>query len=817
MDTLQLQKELDTIKHDVENSISELTGIITNAYSKFQKDYLKFIQSDTVDIDELIGVLNNLRLLYKLCIDSEHISPSENTVKAENDINDFSKDALLARVRKVSETIQSGLQKSRGISNKAADIDDEDEYDRIQQNVRNLRKKLREYESLCSDYIKTIEQFSPIILSAVEANPNDNKTIASETKEDAYDTTYENDFKKWLMTNCNVSQEKAEHYISNLHSIENLYKKVFKTSLTLLPVGSKNELIRTIRRFDSNAEFLDADERRNHEFSHALDKLAEFAGIKGKTNSQNKASEKTASIHSPESEQTITSKKSPETVPTGFLLKGVSYSVANWRNLYKKFVTALYHDGNYTDFIKESIKKQYFGFTDEAHKFKLQKEIKIAPDFYLEGILATDVIINRVNSIIKQCSIRPEDMIINYSSAPEVDKHSSDNDSGKKGVSDGKQTETDSAREKNTECFKPDTSKPFDLKEAIIEIMMSDSPEIVEKSNSSGGFNNMIINEILKEYYKQDISIFEIIKMLMTEDIFINVGRLYYTIDKTILPDNKSNNTSVSINDMIPDPTIQISQVPELPDNSYTSSEVTELCEANEAEHVPEVSSAPEIAIQPETDSEKIAVPDEAKLMNEILSVIKDNSNSLEYRDGFGAYEVKTLLAKKNIIGIDEDEIELLMLESNDLKEIEEGYFVYKGETEKTADDPIKVHEISSDPKKTIQSYEPPVKSDTVPSGVKLKLNGRNEDAFDISDALIKICEFAISCKPFAMARIAKSDIALNGKKVFCRQPAPISGYEKLSNGLQVMRINSMSELETITEKVMKYCNIGNDMIEIIK
>ena len=67
------------------------------------------------------------------------------------------------------------------------------------------------------------------------------------------------------------------------------------------------------------------------------------------------------------------------------------------------------------------------------------------------------------------------------------------------------------------------------------------------------------------------------------------------------------------------------------------------------------------------------------------------------------------------------------------------------------------------------------------------------------------------------MARIAKSDIALNGKKVFCRQPAPISGYEKLSNGLQVMRINSMSELETITEKVMKYCNIGNDMIEIIK
>ena len=145
-----------------------------------------------------------------------------------------------------------------------------------------------------------------------------------------------------------------------------------------------------------NTEFLDADERRDHEFSQALDALAEFAGIKEKTNSQNTNLEKTASIHFPDSEQPITINKSSKSVPTGFILKGVSYSVANWRDLYKKFVTALYHDGNYTDFIKESIKKQYFGFTDEAHKFKLQKEIKIAPDFYLEGILATDVIINRV-------------------------------------------------------------------------------------------------------------------------------------------------------------------------------------------------------------------------------------------------------------------------------------------------------------------------------------------------------------------------------------------------------------------------------------
>ena len=178
-----------------------MTGIITHAYSKFQKDYLSYIESDTVSVDDLISTLNNIRLLNRLCIDSDHLSPGIIPIPNENDIKLFSKDTIFAYVQKAAETIQSDLQKSRSVSNKAADIDDEDEFDQIQQDVRDLRKKLREYESLCVAYMKTIEQFNPIILSAFEANPNDNKTIASETKEDAYDTTYENDFKKWLMTN----------------------------------------------------------------------------------------------------------------------------------------------------------------------------------------------------------------------------------------------------------------------------------------------------------------------------------------------------------------------------------------------------------------------------------------------------------------------------------------------------------------------------------------------------------------------------------------------------------------------------------------
>ena len=68
----------------------------------------------------------------------------------------------------------------------------------------------------------------------------------------------------------------------------------------------------------------------------------------------------------------------------------------------------------------------------------------------------------------------------------------------------------------------------------------------------------------------------------------------------------------------------------------------------------------------------------------------------------------------------------------------------------------------------------------------------------------------------FAMARMADANISLNDRKVFYRQSVPVNGYHHLSNGLQVINIDSLSSLSEVTEELMTHCGIGNNIIKII-
>ena len=66
------------------------------------------------------------------------------------------------------------------------------------------------------------------------------------------------------------------------------------------------------------------------------------------------------------------------------------------------------------------------------------------------------------------------------------------------------------------------------------------------------------------------------------------------------------------------------------------------------------------------------------------------------------------------------------------------------------------------------------------------------------------------------MARIAGQGIQFHGKSVFYRTAVPVYGYNKLSNGLQIIAISTLSDLQMITAAVQKYCQIDDDMITII-
>ena len=204
-----------------------------------------------------------------------------------------------------------------------------------------------------------------------------------------------------------------------------------------------------------------------------------------------------------------------------------------------------------------------------------------------------------------------------------------------------------------------------------------------------------------------------------------------------------------------------------------------------------------------------------------IIEVIKENSDNLQYEDGFGAYEVKTLLSHKGIKNVSEEQIETLMSECPKLQEIDDGYYALSEDDSEynTIAEPVVVTEDKS------EIVEPMV-SDTVPTETQeitadsrhivLSLNGKVIRAYDYSDALNKVCEFSINCKPFRMARIAGQAIQIHGNSVFYRKAVPVDGYNKLSNGLQIITITTLSDLQMITAAVQKYCQIDDDMISII-
>jgi len=207
-----------------------------------------------------------------------------------------------------------------------------------------------------------------------------------------------------------------------------------------------------------------------------------------------------------------------------------------------------------------------------------------------------------------------------------------------------------------------------------------------------------------------------------------------------------------------------------------------------------------------ETEKEEISVQPEHKkisgkiveiLRKNIVETIRENKDNLEYQDGFSAYEVKNLLSNKGFNEASEEEIEKIMASSDVLTEIEDGYYCY---CEENSDADIK----------------PVSETPTEAGHIRIMLNGNQIRVYDNTDALLKIAEFAIRYKPFEMARISEQGFCIHDSNVFCRQAAPIDGYQRLSNGLQMIEVHNKSDLKTIANQIKQYCQISDDMISIL-
>lgn len=348
--------------------------------------------------------------------------------------------------------------------------------------------------------------------------------------------------------------------------------------------------------------------------------------------------------------------------------------------------------------------------------------------------------------------------------------------------------------------FNPDTTKPFALKDALIEILLTDAPQITKYHEHKGGISSKNLRELIKEYYGKSIGLFEISKLLMLDRTFQSVGRGCYILNEAMIPHEEAEHEHIEHS---------------MPEKAEPAKVEIETVQINHTHVTPEVQLTDTSIVQTgENAAEDLTI-------ESIIEVIKENSDNLQYEDGFGAYEVKTLLSHKGIPNASEEQIEALMSECSELQEIEDGYYVLSDDD---SEDDTSVEQIvvMEDKSKVVE----PKVSDTVPTETQeitadarhivLKLNGNVIRAYDYSDALNKVCEFSINCKPFRMARIAGQAIQIHGNSVFYRKAVPVDGYNKLSNGLQIITINSLSDLQTITKEVQKYCQISDDMITII-
>lgn len=370
--------------------------------------------------------------------------------------------------------------------------------------------------------------------------------------------------------------------------------------------------------------------------------------------------------------------------------------------------------------------------------------------------------------------------------------------------------------------FTPDTTKPFALKGAVFEILMTDALEITKYHKHKGGISSKDLRELIKAYYGKTIGLFEISKLLMLDKTFQSVGKGCYIVNESDIPHSEPESEFVEkdepgkiVTEPVPTPVLFSDH--EAPMDAGPVKTMTEP--------MPTVTQT--VIHEATTFDDTVDTENENKMTIEpIIAVIKENYDNLQYEDGFGTYEVKTLLSQKGYTDLTEYEIESLMSDCSKLREIEDGYYTL-AEVEDNTKTTVGVSDIiENNFKDTVAEVaespisasvpDEPQQSDTDARHIVLRLNGNVIRAYDYSDALNKVCEFSINCKPFRMARIAGQAIQVHGKSVFYRKSVPVDGYNKLSNGLQIITITTLSDLQTITAAVQKYCHIDDDMIAII-
>lgn len=193
------------------------------------------------------------------------------------------------------------LKKIQKAYNESLDIDDDEEYHRVQSEVRERRKKFRQYDNLLISLLDVVTSYVNIAKQAhspalefqdneLERSSHTDKTVPTVSEPEKGESVQtiepsdvsrftEQAFFDWLVSDGGVLDSTAKQYISNIHSIEKLYQTLFGIRQNILGTFSTDSVRSMIEVLIQRREYIDANERRHNSFSMSLSKFAQFAGI----------------------------------------------------------------------------------------------------------------------------------------------------------------------------------------------------------------------------------------------------------------------------------------------------------------------------------------------------------------------------------------------------------------------------------------------------------------------------------------------------------------------------------------------------------
>lgn len=486
---------------EIENEILAFIQNIVNGFTQRTNEYLEFIYSESVNEDELFSTLNQVRLIQKLYTCSKDIINSYGIKQNSEKYTPLTKEDLLANITELKADTVDALKSIQKVYNESFDIDDEDEFQRVQSEMREKRKKFRVYDELLSNWLVAVNSYVKIIpktsFSEIQIPNTDLPDSVVETGNISPSAEFttpelgsepeqflpkvinltEQAFFDWLVSDGCVTETTARQYISNIHSIEKLYQTIYGIRNNLFEDTSADDVKEVIDTLIQRNEYIDANERRHNGFGAALNKYVQFVGI---SDEKTKAPAEKKNYHPPISSDPLVVKtvdfENPYECtyykPCAFYLFQSKYLVSTWRELYTNFLVQLYEDNAYTERLKSIIGKSLYGrsidFADRKYLRYLRRPIKVSANFFAEGNISASDIIKRIKCLMDLCSIDEDQMVIEYFAHDKNDENlnadNSENISDEfelSSNSDVEQTETETAGETSfpTDTIPQETSE----------------------------------------------------------------------------------------------------------------------------------------------------------------------------------------------------------------------------------------------------------------------------------------------------------------------------------------------------------------------